>query len=406
MKIVYIASVFPYPPNSGHRIRNYNLLRNLGRTNDLHLFILGEEAPAPEDMNALGSFCKSIRWFQEEESRAFKNPLQAVFYMLRGMPPEYRLTFSPEMWKSLGQFLSRNPVDVIQIEDPNMAQYIEAVPRNMRVVKAITFHDVNFKKYARIAQLETKFKRKVRMKLHSFFLNRWEAQYAARFDVCLMMSEIDAQLLRSKNAALNTIVIPNGVDTKSLMYQPKTDLSTGGEIVYVGNMDYRPNIDAVVFFCREVMPLLLQEMPEVHFSIVGINPRDEVLALQSEHVTVTGRVESVGPYYRQADICVVPLRAGGGTRLKILESFALGCPVVSTSIGAEGLDVVDGTHLLLADDAVSFAKAVLAVMNQPLLREKLVKAGRQLVEERYDWEQIAGNLNAIYSKMVGAVSKT
>jgi len=295
-------------------------------------------------------------------------------------------------------------VDVIQIEDPNMAQYIEVIPRGARVVKAITFHDVNFKKFARIAQLETKFKRKVRMKLHSLFLNRWEAQYAAKFDICLMMSEVDAQLIRSKNSALNTVVIPNGVDTKTLRYQPK-EVSPNGQIVYVGNMDYRPNIDAVTFFCCEVMPLLAQHIPDLHFFIVGINPRDEVLNLQSEHVTVTGRVESVEPYYRQADVCVVPLRAGGGTRLKILESFALGCPVVSTTIGAEGLSVVNGTHLLLADEADSFAKAVLAVFDDPLLRDRLVKAGRQLVEEQYDWEQIAGQLGDRYSMMVQAATE-
>jgi glycosyltransferase involved in cell wall biosynthesis len=278
-----------------------------------------------------------------------------------------------------------------------MAQYIEAIPTVKHIKKVLTFHDINFRKFDRISRLETQLKRRLRLRLHSAILRRWEPRYAGRFDLCVTMSDIDKDLLEEMNPALHVKTVPNGVDTKSLTFNPNS--SGGRGLIYVGNMDYRPNIDAVLFFCKEVLPLLVQMDDRFHFTIVGINPRQEVVDLESDHVTVTGMVADVVPWYAKSDICVVPLRAGGGTRLKILEAMALGCPVVSTAVGAEGLDLEDGRHILIADDPSSFVRQIFGLLQNEEVRQRMILSARQQVENVYDWEMIAGSLNSLYQEM-------
>jgi glycosyltransferase involved in cell wall biosynthesis len=211
------------------------------------------------------------------------------------------------------------------------------------------------------------------------------------------MSAVDADLLRGRNTNINVLEIPNGVDIEGFSFSPQTNPEPN--IIFVGNMDYSPNVDAVIYFCNEVLPLLLQENDQYHFYIVGIHPRDEVLALASPSVTVTGMVDSVVPWYGKAGVCVVPLRAGGGTRLKILESIALGCPVVSTTVGAEGLDLVEGEHLLIADDAASFAEKISSLYADTNLRQRLIHAGYKQVSNLYGWDSIAEKLLHQYQKL-------
>ncbi|NSW52435.1 MAG: glycosyltransferase [Anaerolineae bacterium] len=397
MRIVYIANVFPYPPVSGHRIRNYHLLRYLGAKHELNLFLLLPEFPSATELTGLGGFCSSIRCYPQMHTGALDRPGLAIRYLLEGRPPEFRSYYNVEMMHDLQAFFDDHQVDIVQIEDPCMAQYIEAIPTVKHIKKVLTFHDINFRKFDRISRLETQLKRRLRLRLHSAILRRWEPRYAGRFDLCVTMSDIDKDLLKEMNPALHVKTVPNGVDTKSLTFNQKS--SWGRELIYVGNMDYRPNIDAVLFFCKEVLPLLVQMDDRFHFTIVGINPRQEVVDLESDHVTVTGMVADVVPWYAKSDICVVPLRAGGGTRLKILEAMALGCPVVSTAVGAEGLDLEDGRHILIADDPSSFVRQIFGLLQNEEVRQRMILSARQQVENVYDWEMIAGSLNSLYQEM-------
>jgi glycosyltransferase involved in cell wall biosynthesis len=170
-------------------------------------------------------------------------------------------------------------------------------------------------------------------------------------------------------------------------------------------MGYPPNADAVLYFCRDILPLIEREVPDVRLLIVGHAPPQPVRRLADRHnVTVTGSVPDILPYYRQAKVSIVPLRGGGGTRLKILESMALGRPVVSTSIGCEGLDVDDGIHLEIADRPAEFAGSVIRLLREPARREQIATAARRRMEECYDWSIIAEKLLALYEELLATRS--
>jgi glycosyltransferase involved in cell wall biosynthesis len=216
------------------------------------------------------------------------------------------------------------------------------------------------------------------------------------------MSETDRQVLLAANPRLRVEVAPNGVDTHA--FRPLPAPEGPPALVFVGNMSYPPCVDAMVWFCSEILPLIRAQRPGVEMWIVGINPAPEVRRLEGDGVHVTGRVPDVTPYYERSGVSVVPIRAGGGTRLKILEAMALGRPVVSTTIGAEGLDIMDGNHVLLADDPRQFAEKTLQLLSDAELYRRLAADGRALAVNRYDWDVIARDLLRVFSD-VAAISQ-
>ncbi len=224
---------------------------------------------------------------------------------------------------------------------------------------------------------------------------RWEPVCAERFGRCITVSDFDRDLLQSVNSHLKIEVIPNGVDTD--LYQPLTASAHSPKLLYVGNMGYRPNIDAMLYFCQEIYPKIRQELSQLEMWIVGVNPSPEIKQLAGNGVHVTGRVDDVRPLYQESSVCVVPLRAGGGTRLKILEAMALGRPVVSTSIGCEGLEVVDGEHLYVADTPDLFAQRTLLLLTDTEERQRIITQAREFVVSHYDWDSISDRLLQVYS---------
>jgi len=223
---------------------------------------------------------------------------------------------------------------------------------------------------------------------------RYEGRTLARFDGILAVSDADRQMFAGRypdTKAIPMYIVPTGVDTD--YFRPSGTPSHPAELVFTGSMDWLPNQDAMRYFCRHILPRVRAEEPAVRLTIVGRSPTPAVLSLAKEAgVEVTGRVDDVRPYMNDAAVYVVPLRIGGGTRLKIFEAMAMGKAVVSTTVGAEGLPVVDGEHLLIADEPGSFADAIGRLIRDVGQRERLGSAARDLVLERYDWSAVAGAL--------------
>jgi glycosyltransferase involved in cell wall biosynthesis len=287
--------------------------------------------------------------------------------------------------------------DVVQIEDSCMAIYLESVSYRDEMGTLLSFNDIISKKYARMSKLESKLTRRLRQAVYSHTMRSWEPRVGEQFDCCLAVSEDERRELIGANPKLSVEVVPNGVDT--VEHQLLPDEANSPAVIFVGNMDYRPNVDAVTFFCRDILPRIRSSFPDLEMWIVGLNPRDEVKQLEGRGVHVTGRVDDVQPYYQRSTVCVVPLRAGGGTRLKILESMALGRPVVSTTVGCEGLDITDGEHLFVADSPELFAEKTIRLLKEDRLRYGMSERARQLVERRYDWGAIANRLLDIYTSV-------
>jgi glycosyltransferase involved in cell wall biosynthesis len=197
-----------------------------------------------------------------------------------------------------------------------------------------------------------------------------------------------------------TAVVPNGVDLDFFRAGATPAVRAPTTLLFFGAIDYHPNTDAMLFFAREVMPLLRSRVPRVRLCIVGRRPPEAVTALRGPDVEVAGAVEDVRPYLERAAVVIVPLRLGGGTRLKILEALAMGKAVVSTTLGAEGLDVVPDRDLLLADDPATFAAQIRRLLDDPELAARIGAAGRRVVEARYGWGASVERLSAFYGEVL------
>src|SRR5215469_15315567 len=229
--------------------------------------------------------------------------------------------------------------------------------------------------------------RKLSYRIEARKMASYETLTLNRFQHVIAVSDHDRREMLALAPGCAITVVPTGVDTEQ--YQPAPSVVGGPpRIVFTGSMDWEPNMDAVEYFCQQILPDVLAAFPEARFQIVGRDPHPRVKKLASSSVEITGTVPSVAEYLRNATVVIVPLRIGGGTRLKIFEAMATGKALVSTSIGAEGLNVTSGRDCLLADDAQTFAAAILAVLRDPVLRRTYEENAAALAA-RYDWSQIA-----------------
>jgi glycosyltransferase involved in cell wall biosynthesis len=250
---------------------------------------------------------------------------------------------------------------------------------------------VCFEQYRQMALLEVGFAARALYRLKAFAMSKVERRYVPRFDCCVVVSPAERELLQRALPEVRPVVIENGVDCAQL--QPLPESAPGSGLLFAGVMSYPPNTDGVMFFARSILPRIRAFVPDAKLFIVGHSPPERVKALGSEPgIEVTGYVNDILPYYRLSNVTVVPLRAGGGTRLKILESMALGRAVVSTTAGCAGLDVRHGVHLLVADHPQQFADCVVQLLGDDALRAELAGNARRLVEEHYDWPTIGGRL--------------
>jgi len=237
--------------------------------------------------------------------------------------------------------------------------------------------------------------RKMVIRWQSFKTLKAERQRFRQFDRCLAVSEADAAEIERMAPGVAVSVVRNGVDLTQ--FTPDSGSGDPHLIVFTGAMFWHPNIDGATFFVREILPRIRKRDPDAHLLIVGSNPSELLVrTLTAPSVRFTGTVEDVRPYLRRARLVVVPLRIGGGTRLKILEAWALGKPVVSTTLGAEGLPVEDGKNIALADSAEVFAQRAAELLNDTHIGGQLGLAGRRVVEELFGWDQVALTLLDAY----------
>lgn len=399
MRVLSITDGLPYPAVSGGQLRVYNLLRRVAKHHEVWLASLAEDGDNSASIAHLRQFCQGIVTARVCRRHPLAHVPGLLAYGVAGYPLELKFQHSDDLVRKIQDLTSTVDFDILEIEQQHMALYREALPSDTKLGTILSFLDIASVQHNRISQIERQPSRKLRAWLHSLMMRRWEPRYAQRFDRCITMSEADRCLLLAKNPLLSAEVIPNGVDTVAYQRLP---LSNGNPVLlFVGRMNYVPCADAMLYFHEQILPIIRQKIPNVELWIVGQNPPHEVRQLEGDHVHVTGRVDDVLPYYEQASVCVVPLRAGSGTRLKILEAMALGRPTVSTSIGAEGLDVIHGQHLMLADGPEQFAATTLCLLEDRDLQERLARNARQLVTSRYDWDIAAKQLMRVYEEVSG-----
>lgn len=389
-----LTNVVPYPPYGGVHLRVFHLLKRVARKHEVTLGCHAWCEAEVESAAQLSHFgIRTVTGLLTVGSWRHFGP--AVKAALSGIPPEVVQYQAP----ALHSLIRHEHFDIVQMEETLLAPYADSIPKGARTKTVLTFHNVHFLQTKRIAGIENALWKRLWQNLNAKFMRRYEPALAERFDRSIAVSEVDRRLLVNATPGLKVTVIPNGVDTRELTCLPAPEEM--GSVLFVGTLSYRPCIDGAVWLVREILPILRSQIPNVEIWIVGSGATSEVEALAGEGVFVTGRVTDIRPYYQRATLATAPLRAGGGSRLKILEAMALGRPVVSTTIGAEGLDV-PAESIVIADGAEQFAHAIARVLTDTALWHSLARNARRFVEDHHDWEDLAEKQLQIYEDLSAA----
>jgi polysaccharide biosynthesis protein PslH len=389
MEILFITSNLPYPPTDGWKIRVFSLLRYLSCRHRVSLVSFMRTTEDPRAVEELRKYCSDM-WVVPRDPRY---SWWKLFLGLIGPTAFPVLNYgNKQMMELLRDVLQKRSFDIVQAESLAMAQYCSALTHTT----ILDLHNIESILIKRYAQQEKNLLKRGYAEVTWRKLALYERRVCRRFSHCLTCSEEDQRVVRQHTGSERVNVISNGVDLEA--YVPDgVPVAPIDRVVFVGRMDYHANVDGVVWFCREILPYIRRQKPDVLFQIVGGYPTEEVRRLASpRRIEVTGFVDDVRPYLKEATVVVVPLRVGGGTRLKILEALAMGKAVISTSLGAEGISVVDRREILLADHPEQFAEKVLEALDNPELRASLHTAGRRLVEAHYSWTSIGQRLEEVY----------
>lgn len=386
LSVLWLAPFVPYPPRHGGAVRIFNLIRRLGRELDIDLCTLSD-GPAPAaDLDALREHCRSVQVFARN-TRLHPWPPRLA-------PPAVYLDDVRAMRQAVAARQSAGRADILQIDYPSLATYLD-FRRDSRT--CLTEHDVSFLSQYRRFQAAAGVAGKVRGLLAAGTFFYYERRHLPRFDAVIAMSEFDRRMLQRFIPGLPLTVVPNGVDCEYYVPQPAVPAGDPA-LLYAGNFGHPPNVDAMLWFARAIWPALAARLPNLRCFVVG-RPAPEIAALASDRIIVTGSVPDLRPYYAQAAAVVVPIRVGSGTRLKILEAFAAGVPVVSTTLGAEGIPAQPERELLIADTPQAFVDQTTRLLADRDLAESIRRRARGLAETAYDWKILAGRQMALYEKL-------
>lgn len=395
MRILFLAFELPYPLDRGGRIKTYHLIEGLSRHHQVTLVALIRSPAEARNIEALRPFCEKVHAVPISISWGRKL-CRGLASLLRPEPFVVRLYHSREMRDLVEALLKEETFDVLYADHFHMAQYI---PENWPSVKVLDQHNVE----SVILQRFFENQRFEPMKLLAWLewrkMRQYEPRMCRKFDRILTVTDIDAEIMRPWLPSERAIsVIPIGVDTT--YFQPQEGDSGSRELVSVGTMYWKPNIEGVLWFHRAVYPLVKKRVPEVKLTIVGTRPPAEIMHLAGEDgIEVTGWVEDARPYMARSAAMIVPLQVGSGMRVKILNALAMGLPVVSTSVGCEGIEVTHGEEILIADEPHDFAQATIRLLSDEGLRRKLSRSGRALVEERYSWPKVYAMIEAFCAEI-------
>lgn len=391
MKILWVKAGKILPVDTGGRIRSYNIMRHLAARNEL---IFLSYYPGERDEQ-----------YERELAERFPGAVsfpagapagragQALHYLTR-LPSSAPYAVA----KFTAPSVRRALMDIVKRERPAVAvcDFLSAslnFPDPLPLPSVLFQHNVESALWNRQAKHERNPVKKVVFSIEAAKMRRYEPATVARFPHVVAVSENDRSLMSSMTDPSRITVVPTGVDVSSY----RIDASSGRSekvVMFLGSMDWPANMDGVEFFCAEIWPRVTAAIPDARFQVVGRNPPPRIQRLASSSVEIVGGVKSVIPYLRSAPVFVVPLRVGGGTRLKIYEAMAAERAIVSTSVGAEGLDFEDGRDLVLADDAVSFSDAVIRLLGDQAAREALGRAAG-LTAARFDWSAVARDFEEV-----------
>lgn len=394
--VLFLAHLLPWPLTGGGQIKSYHTLRTLSQRYDVTVLAFIRRADEAQNSAPLDPFCREARTVLLRRSR-LRDAGAALSALAAGRSFLIARDDAPAMRRAVGETLHGRRFDAIHVDHLQMAQF---VPEDFGGRVVLDHHNIEHRIPQRMA--ETSGNPLVR----AFAAQEWprlrhfELAACRRVDRVLVVSDEDKSGLIALAPELESRVetVPIGVDTNYFgVVKRKANSKT---LLSIGTMYWPPNVDSMLYFCREILPAIKRQMPEAHLNIVGAKPTPAIQSLADETITVTGSVPDVRPWAEDCGAFVVPLRAGSGMRVKILNALAMGLPVVSTTVGAEGIAVTDNENILLADGPDAFAAATVRVLGDGALAARIAAGGRRLMAERYAWDRVGERLLDVYERIV------
>ncbi len=407
MKILFLTQIVPFPPDAGPKVKTWHVLRSLvgqGHSVTLVSFVRPEEV---QYIPVLQELCKAVHTVQIYRSR-----IADMGYMIRSYLTQRPFLIERDdlrpMQDLVNQLVRDGNFDYIHADQLTMVQFAlrgtaSASGRKPKVI--MDAHNAVWTIVERMAENAHWFLKPV-LNVEAKRVKRYEGELLKTVDHVLAVTEMDRLGLEEAMQCLNgssnghaapITVVPIAVDTQQLLPVQRT-LGLKN-IVTLGTLHYPPNADGIRWFLNQVFPLIRQRIPEATLTIIGKNPPHDFLDAEAQHpnsIKVTGYVPDLAPYLEQSTVMVVPVRAGGGMRVRILEAFSYAMPVVTTTIGLEGIQATPEKDVLVADTTIDFANRVIELLEDPALQEKLSIHGRRLAETKYDWQVILSAMNPIY----------
>ncbi len=405
MHILWLKTELLHPVDKGGKIRTYQTLKHLKAAHRVTYLTLDDGSAAPDAEARAEEYCHELIRV------TFSAPPKgtAGFYadlarnVVSSLPYAVSRYRSAAMRDAIRRAVRERGIDLVICDflTPSIN-----VPHDLGVPTLLFQHNVEAAIWERHADVASHPVKKAYMREQWRRMRAWERDECRRFDHVIAVSEADRDVFRNDYGVTSVSDVPTGVDTD--FFRPSGTVSLQPhEIAFTGSMDWMPNEDGIAWFVREILPLVRREVPDASLSIVGRNPAPGVRALADEanRVVVTGTVPDIRPYLERAGAIIVPLRVGGGTRLKIFEAMAMERPIVSTTIGAEGLPYTDGTDIRIADDAAGFAAAVVQLLRDPALGATIGAAAARQVREQFGWQRVTEQFAAACAATVEQVRR-
>lgn len=394
MNILFLSTENPYPPDGGHHLRTFNILKILASWHKIYFVGFAQDKSEFKYIPEIKKFCETVDIYKVNETgynRAFfslacknlfsKEPLIAERY------------FIPEARKKIEQILARHAIEVVHMDMLALGLY-RNILKNGRVI--LTNHNIESLRLYRRMKIEKNILLKGFLFYQYVKLKNFEKNICPAFELCIVVSDYDKNYLKNLCDRDNFAVIPNGVDTD--YFKPVCANERKKHLVWVGGMTGPYNADAVDFFLDKIWPIIKSEMSGVTIDFAGGGPTKKLRrkAIEDGSVKILGFVPDIRPVVQEASVFVAPIRIGSGTKIKILNAMAQGKPVVATTIAAEGIDVTPGENILIADDPKEFAKKVVYLLRNDGTAKQIGEMARQLMEEKYSWGVIAKNVYPLY----------
>jgi sugar transferase (PEP-CTERM/EpsH1 system associated) len=391
MKLLFVANRVPYPPYRGDKLKIYNLGKKLRDKNELHLIAIAESKEDMLHREELESVFHSVTFFYLPKWLSF---LQVILGVFSRLPLQVAYFRSSRFQTKLNQHLATHHYDGIHVQHLRMSQFFTNHHRKNVI---LDLPDAFSLYWNRRSKSGKKWWMRQFAAMEYKRLLRYEKEVLPQFDLNLVCSPEDQQYLAEHTGA-NLSVLPNGVDTDH--FQPRANVNAvANRILFTGNMDYEPNVDAVEYFCTEIFPEIQRVIPEAEFIIAGQRPVPRVLRLASGNIKITGFIKDLGTEYARATVVVAPLRFGAGTQNKVLEAMAMGVPVVCTEVGFKGLGIKSGEGAILAQDKDAFVDSVVSLLQDKALCKKVAEAGREVIIREFSWHAVAQKLEGYFHKL-------